>query len=117
MNSPYRVLIFDDNAQHRKLQHAILLPPEFETSVTTDGIEAVDMIRNNEFDVVLLDKIMLGMTGDEVCRLIHGNSEKSLLPIIMVTGTASQEELETSLLAGATDFVRKPYPPWNYSPE
>lgn len=108
---PYHVLIVDDEESHRKLEQQILLSSEFEVTVANNGDEALVKVRQQEFDVVLLDKRMPGLTGDEVCRCIRQELGYLLLPIIVVTGTTAQDELETSLLAGANDFIRKPYAP------
>jgi len=110
-NTPYRVLIVDDEASHRKLEKTILLAPEFEVIEAKNGDEALYYIMENEFDVVLLDKRMPGMSGDEVCHRIRNDFDMPLLPLIMVTGTTANEDLEKSLLAGANDFIRKPYAP------
>lgn len=110
-NTSYKILIVDDEEAHQKLEKAILLAPEFEVTVANNGDEALTCIRQQEFDVILLDKRMPGMTGDEVCRYIRQELGLLLLPIIMVTGTSSHDELEKSLLLGANDFIRKPYAP------
>ena len=110
-DTPYRVLIVDDEESHRKLEQAILLSSEFEVTVASNGDEALAKVRQQEFDVVLLDKRMPGLSGDEVCRCIRQELGYLLLPIIIVTGNTAQDELETSLLAGANDFIRKPYAP------
>lgn len=108
-NFPYKILAVDDEEYHLKLEKLILLPPEFEVSFARNGAEALSTIQQDDFDVVLLDKRMPGMSGDDVCRYIRQELGMKMLPIIMVTGSSSQEELEKSLLAGANDFVRKPY--------
>ena len=110
-NLPCRILIVDDEAAHRKLEKAILQSPEFKVMEASDGEMALDFIKNFEFDVVLMDKRMQGMDGDEVCCRIRNDLNLPLLPIIMVTGNTANEELEKSLLAGANDFIRKPYAP------
>lgn len=111
LNIPYKILAVDDEEYHRKLEKLILSAPEFELSFASNGAEALSAIQQNDFDVVLLDKRMPGMDGDNVCEYIRHELEMELLPVIMVTGSSSQEELEKSLLAGANDFVRKPYVP------
>ena len=107
----YRVLIVDDEESHRKLEKAILKMPEFEVTEAQNGNEALSFIRKQEFDAILLDKRMPGINGDDVCHRIRHDFDMPLLPVIMVTGTTANEELEKSLLEGANDFIRKPYAP------
>ncbi|EGV52297.1 EAL domain-containing protein [Candidatus Endoriftia persephone] len=110
-SNPYRVLLVDDESGQRFLQREILSSPDFEVREATDGRSALKAIREHPFDVVLLDKRMPGMTGDEVCRRIREEMDDRLLPVIMVTGMGSSDELARSLNIGATDFIRKPYTP------
>jgi len=109
--SAYRVLIVEDEDAHRNLEKMILSPPEFEVTEASTGEEALALIKHYEFDVVLLDKRMPGMQGDEVCYQVRNVLNFPLLPIIMVGGTAEQDELEKSLMMGANDFIHKPYSP------
>lgn len=106
---PYRVLIVDDDAQQRSLQKEILSGSQYCIYEASNGLEAISLLKKYEIDVVLLDKNMPGLNGDEVSRYIRVNLKKSFLPIIIVTGNHQHDELVASLNAGATDFISKPY--------
>lgn len=108
---PYRVLIVDDQPQHRTLEKEVLLSPGYEVCEAGSGFEALTALEENDFDVVLLDKYMPGMDGDEVCYRIRNDLNLPLLPIIMITGSADQNDLVKSMRVGATDFMHKPYSP------
>lgn len=108
---PYRVLIVDDDPRSRRLEREILDSPKYVLTEAGSGQAALDALRDHSFDVVLLDKRMPGMDGDEVCRRIRGDLGLSMLPILMVTGDGDIDNLTRSMAAGATDFVRKPYDP------
>jgi len=110
-DTPYRVLIVDDNENHLKLEKDILASPRFEVHEATRGEQALELLQRHDFDVVLLDKNMPGMSGDEVCQRIRRHAELSLLPVLMVTGSNSREDFLASMQAGASDFIRKPYNP------
>lgn len=106
---PYRILIVDDEKVHRDLLNEILCGPDYEATEAASGKEALALVPETDFDVVLLDIRMPGMDGIETCRAIQ--RLRPLLPIIMVTGFGGHDDLVRALQAGATDFVRKPYVP------
>lgn len=109
--APYHVLIVDDDPVHRLLEREILDGPRYRISEAASGAEALSLLRVLDVDVVLLDKRMPGMDGDEVCRRIRGELGLTMLPVLVVTGNGDADNLTLSLAAGATDFVRKPYDP------
>lgn len=108
---PYEVLVVDDDPVHRTLELAILDSPRYRVTEASSGAMALDLLRRTSVDVVLLDKRMPGLDGDEVCRRIRGELGLPMLPVLMVTGDGDLDNLSLSLDAGATDFVRKPYDP------
>jgi putative two-component system response regulator len=106
---PFSVLIVDDEAPQRMLEGTALREAGFAVDEATNGREAIERVESKDYDVVLMDKRMPIMDGDKACHYIRHELGKSLLPIIMVTGSRSEQELVRSLDNGASDFVCKPY--------
>lgn len=106
-----RVLIVDDDAGHRLLEREILESSDYAVLEVGSGPDALDMLKETEVDLILLDKRMPGMDGDEVCRRIRTELRLPMMPILMVTGDGDVDNLTISLAAGASDFIRKPYDP------
>ena len=110
----YKILVVDDEAAQRHLIREILSTAHnhrYQIIEASNGLEALKMLQAGDFDAVMLDKRTPVMDGDELCRRIRAMPQKQFLPIVMVTGTNSMEELARSFTAGANDFVSKPYSP------
>ena len=102
------VLVVDDIEQNRKLMHAVLEPRGFTVLSAGSGTEALDILERAPVDVVLLDVLMPGMDGYETCERIKAGARTSLLPVIMVTASGTQQRLR-ALEVGADDFITKPF--------
>ena len=105
-----RVLLVDDEALGRRLirQH---LPAGYQVTECPDGESALRAARNGQHDAVLVDVLMPGMDGYEVCRRLKADPLTADLPVIVVTAKSGIEDLEQGFEAGATDYVRKPFNP------
>lgn len=102
----YRILIVDDDPQIRRVMRAALTGANFEVSDARTGEDALQAVRDEKFDLVLLDVNMPGIGGMETCRLIRANSE---IAIIMLTVRNAEQEKVAALDAGADDYVTKPF--------
>jgi len=103
-----RVLVVDDIVSNVKLLEARLTAEYFEILTAYSGREALDIIARERIDVVLLDVMMPGMDGFEVCRHIKQNEKTAHLPVIMVTALDQPSDKVHGLEAGADDFLTKP---------
>jgi len=102
------VLVVDDILANVKLLEARLNAEYFEVLTARSGEEALAVVAANPVDVVLLDVMMPGMDGFEVCRQIKSTSATAQLPIIMITALDQAADKVRGLEAGADDFLTKP---------
>jgi two-component system cell cycle response regulator len=103
-----RVLVVDDLIPNIKLLEARLTAEYFDVVTATNGFEALRICERGECDLVLLDVMMPGIDGFEVCRKLKGNSDTLHLPVVMVTALDQTSDRVKGLEAGADDFLTKP---------
>jgi two-component system cell cycle response regulator len=103
-----RVLVVDDILSNVKLLEAKLSAEYFEVVSAYNGLEALAKVEEHEPDIVLLDVMMPGMDGFEVCRRIKSNPKSAHLPVVMVTALDQPSDRVAGLDAGADDFLTKP---------
>jgi adenylate cyclase len=103
-----RILVVDDTAHNVKLLADLLGARGYEVVTAASGAEALERLAAQRPDLVLLDVVMPGMSGYEVCRAIRAAEATRLLPVVMVTALDPSEERVKGIEAGADDFLAKP---------
>jgi adenylate cyclase len=103
-----KILVVDDNPQNVKLLADLLDAKGYRVITANSGVEALNKIEHETPDLVLLDVVMPGMNGYEVCRAIRDKLGTGILPVVMVTALDPHEERVKGLEAGADDFLTKP---------
>lgn len=106
-----KILAVDDEQDVLELLSYNLSRDGFEVTTATDGEEALKKIRAKGFDLVLLDLMLPGMTGLEICRIIRNGPETKHLPIIMLTAKTEEVDRILGLEMGADDYLTKPFSP------
>jgi adenylate cyclase len=102
------VLVVDDLAPNVRLLEAVLSPKGFRVAMASSGEEALDVLGNEHPDLVLLDIVMPGMDGYEVCRRIREDPGTAFLPVIMITASGEEQKI-CAIESGADDFINKPF--------
>ncbi|HSQ58148.1 MAG TPA: HD domain-containing phosphohydrolase, partial [Gemmata sp.] len=108
-NAPSRVLIVDDQADIRRLCRVALVAEGLACDEVGAGPDAVALAEKTAYDLVLLDVDLPGYSGEEVLRRLRQRPPSPHLKVVMFSGAASGDELSRILLAGADDFLTKPF--------
>ena len=103
-----QVLIVDDEPQNVKLLEAQMMPLKYKVFKAYNGNEALSIIKRFDLDIILLDIMMPGINGYQVCRRIKNNEATRMLPVIMFTALGDTEARVKGIDAGADDFITKP---------
>ena len=103
-----RILIVDDTPANVKMLSVKLTNEYYEVLTAKDGKTALDAVQNDAPDLVLLDVMMPGMDGFDVCRQIKENPKTTHLPVVLLTALSGRDDRVRGLEAGADDFLTKP---------
>ena len=103
-----KILIAEDNSLTLKIIQKTLEKKGFEVIATGDGMEAVQKIEEHSPEVVILDIMMPGMDGFELCKHIRERTATSTIPILMLSTRGDAESVMRGMDAGASDYLPKP---------
>lgn len=104
----HSVLIVDDDVEMRLLLRTVLVRKGFTVAGAGSGEEALKQIEEDRPDVVVLDVMMPGISGLEVCRALREAETTADLPVIMLSARTSLDAIADGLAAGATEYLTKP---------
>lgn len=101
-----RILVVDDDASLAENIAIALQRADYSTVIAPDGEQALNFMRDESFDLIVLDVLLPGMDGFEVCREVRTTSQ---VPILMLTGRSETSDVVLGLEAGADDYLKKPF--------
>ncbi len=110
-NAAYKILVVEDEPDIRKLVHYNLTQDHYKVIEAENGDQALKLIQRDKPSLVILDLMMPGMSGLEVCRVLRGQDETAKLPILMLTAKAGESDRVLGLELGADDYLAKPFSP------
>ncbi|MGE4291725.1 MAG: response regulator [Desulfovibrio sp.] len=106
-----KILVVEDHEDTRELLEYNLKASGFEVRSAADGHQGLEIVRSFQPDLVLLDLMLPGMDGLEVCRKLKKNPDSAGLPVIMLTAKGEEVDRIVGLELGADDYVVKPFSP------
>ncbi len=109
MNFKHNILIVDDVIENIQVAMNILKEDNYEFSFAKNGENALELIRNNSFDLILLDIMMPGIDGYEVCKQIKQEPAIADIPIIFLTAKADTDSMSKGFDIGGVDYIIKPF--------
>ena len=104
-----RILVVEDETAIASVLDALLTEAGYEVTLATDGVQGLQAFHRQSFSLILLDLMLPGMDGFEVCRQVRESGSST--PIIMLTARASDMDKITGLTIGADDYITKPFNP------
>jgi DNA-binding response OmpR family regulator len=106
-----RILVVEDDADIAGLMVHYLAPAGYDTEVVADGGDALPAARRRPPDLVILDRMLPGLDGLEICRALRADADLGAVPILMLTARAEEVDRIAGFETGADDYVTKPFSP------
>ncbi|MBU1172721.1 MAG: response regulator [Proteobacteria bacterium] len=107
----FSILIVDDEAENIKLLGSLLKENGYEAEFAMDGEKALTWLMSKPFDLVLLDVMMPGMNGYDVCRTIKSHLSLKHIPVLFLTAKTETEDIVMGFEVGGSDYITKPFKP------
>ena len=109
MDKKVRILIVDDDQVNLKVVSSLLQEKGYKIALALNGKSALDILDENKIDMILLDIMMPGMDGFEVCKRIKDKKEIADIPIIFLTAKTDTDDIVKAFQTGGVDYITKPF--------
>jgi diguanylate cyclase (GGDEF)-like protein len=109
MSVKHDIVVVDDNATNRKILVRALEKDGYDVREAADGFIAVDLVKEQQPSLLLLDIMMPGRDGFEVCEILKADPVTAAIPIIFVTAKSESEDIERAFALGGCDYITKPF--------
>jgi two-component system phosphate regulon response regulator PhoB len=106
-----KILVVDDEKDILELIDYNLSKNGYRVKTVTSGEEALDLVKENDYDLIILDLMLPGVDGFDICKIIKADKHKANIPIVMVTAKADEADRVAGLEIGADHYVTKPFSP------
>jgi two-component system, OmpR family, alkaline phosphatase synthesis response regulator PhoP len=106
-----RLLIIEDDKDILELIKYNLQKERYQIATASNGEEALEAVKARQFDLILLDLMLPGLDGLEICKILKADSSLTAIPIIMVTAKGEETDIVLGLELGADDYIVKPFSP------
>lgn len=103
------ILVVEDSATQREMMAEFLKGNDFQVTVASNGLEALERVQDTSPDVVLLDVLMPQMNGYEVCRRLKSNPKTHAIPVIMCSAKITEVDRYWGMKTGADAYIGKPF--------
>lgn len=104
-----RILIAEDEANIVESLSFILQRADFDVETVANGLDALQCLRRDRFQAVILDVMLPGMNGFDVLRAVRADSALAALPVVVLTAKGQARDRKTAQEMGASDFITKPF--------
>ena len=111
INSGQKILVVEDEPDIRKLVQYNLAQEHFKVLEAEDGEQALKIVQRDKPNLLILDLMLPGLSGIELCRILRDRSDTAKLPILMLTAKAGETDRVLGLEMGADDYLTKPFSP------
>ena len=105
------ILVVDDEEDILKLVEYNLMQEGFQAKTSTSGEEALKLAREEHPDLIVLDLMLPGIDGLDICKLLKSDLDTSKIPILMITAKGEESDIVKGLESGADDYITKPFSP------